>query len=125
MTRAISARECEDVEAEMANAVTNLDDVIGDIVGRIVSIARPRLIVLFGSAARGELGPNSDLDFLVVVDEPAHRRHVAQAIYRNLIGVGFAADIVVVTTDDVRRYRTNPNLVIQPALDEGRVLYAA
>jgi len=102
-----------------------LDRVVRDIVARIVMVARPEMIVLFGSAARGNLGPDSDLDFLVVVTGPIHRRHLAQAIYRNLIGVGRPTDIVVITTEDVARQRLNPNLVIRAALDEGKIVYAA
>lgn len=114
-----------DAEPDALKLDLDMDEVIREIVSRIVSVATPRMIVLFGSAARGQLGPKSDLDFLVVVDRPVHRRRLAQAIYRNLIGVGFAADIVVVSTDDALQYRQNPNLVIQPALDEGKVVYAA
>ena len=104
---------------------STLDQIVRDIVARILLVVRPEMIVLFGSAARGSLGPNSDLDFLVVVPGPVHRRHLAQAIYQNLIGVGYPTDIVVVTTDDVLRYRSDPNLVIRPALDEGQIVYAA
>lgn len=100
------------------------EQLIQDVVTRIAEVTRPRLIILFGSAARGEMGPNSDLDLLVVVDGPAHRRRLAQAIYRNLVGLGFAADVVVVTTDDVIHYRWDPHTVIRPAFDEGKVIYA-
>jgi len=69
--------------------------------------------------------PDSDIDLLVVVPSGLHRRKTAQKIYRNFIGVGFAADIIVVTEDDVRRYRNDPGMVIGSAVDEGKVLYAA
>ncbi len=55
---------------------------------------KPKKIILFGSAVRGEMTENSDLDLLVVVPPGVHRRQTAQKIYRNLIGVGFAADII-------------------------------
>lgn len=110
---------------EKQNITSVPEHVDRDIVERIVAIAHPQTVILFGSAARGELGPNSDLDFLVVVDEPVHRRRVAQAIYRDLIGIGFAADIVVVTPDDIQRCRSDPFNVINPALNEGKVEYAA
>jgi len=85
--------------------MTNLisDEIINEIIRRIVETAHPRKIILFGSAARGEMGPNSDLDILVVVPTGIHRRKTAHSIYRNLIGVGFAADIVVVTEQDLDR----------------------
>ena len=51
------------------------------LVRRIVELARPDRIVLFGSAARGEMGPDSDLDVLVVKSGVEHRRRLAQDIY--------------------------------------------
>ncbi len=95
------------------------------IIKRIVEVAQPEKIILFGSAAREEMGPNSDVDLLVVVQEPVHRRDLAGKIYRNLHGVGEAVDVVVVTPEDVERYRESPALVIAPALKEGKVVYAA
>jgi len=95
------------------------------IVDRVVESANPNKIILFGSAQRGEMGPNSDVDILVVMPPGVHRRKTAHSIYRNLIGVGFATDIIVVTEDDVEQHKDNIGLVIKPALEEGRVLYAA
>jgi predicted nucleotidyltransferase len=100
------------------------DEIINEIIHRIVETAHPRKIILFGSAARGEMGPNSDLDILVVVPTGIHRRKTAQSIYRNLIGVGFAADIVVVTEQDLDRYGDNIGMVIKPAIEQGKILYA-
>lgn len=100
-------------------------EILQEIVRRVVAVARPQRIILFGSAARGQMGPHSDVDLLVVVEETLHRRRLAQAIYRNLVGVGFATDIVVATTDDLDRYGKNPGLIIRPALEEGKVIYAA
>ena len=101
------------------------EPTLEEMIRRIVEVAHPKRLILFGSAARGELGPHSDVDLLVVVEQPIHRRRLAQAIYRNLVGVGFAADIVVVTTQDVERYKEHPHTVIRPALEEGKVIYAA
>ena len=96
--------------------------VLDDVIRRIVVVARPERIVLFGSAARGEMGRHSDVD-LLVVKRGAHRRNLAGRIYRDLYGVGAAVDVVVVTPEDVDRYRNSHALVIKPALDEGRVVY--
>ncbi|MDD3927940.1 MAG: nucleotidyltransferase domain-containing protein [bacterium] len=98
---------------------------IHEIVKRVIATASPLKIILFGSAARGEMGPNSDLDILVVMPTGAHRRQTAQKIYRSLIGVGFAADIVVVTEEDIERFKDSDATVIRPAIEEGQVLYAA
>ncbi len=102
-----------------------LDEILNETISRILAVVPAREIILFGSAARGEMHPNSDLDLLVVIPCGLHRRKTAQNIYRNLIGVGFAADIVVVTEDDVEQFKNDPSMVIGSALDEGKVLYAA
>ena len=69
------------------------------------------------------MGPDSDLDVLVIMPDGVHRRRTAQTIYRSLKGLGWAKDIVVVTESDVREYGQNPSLVLYPALQEGRELY--
>jgi len=71
------------------------------------------------------MGPNSDLDVLVIMPDGTHRRKTAQEIYRRMWGFGFAKDIVVVTESDVREYGANPYIIIKNALEEGRELYHA
>ncbi|HFD39923.1 MAG TPA: nucleotidyltransferase domain-containing protein [Anaerolineae bacterium] len=102
----------------------NIPADLDEIVRRVVQVAQPETIILFGSAVRGEMGPDSDLD-LLVIKSGVHRRHLAQAIYRNLFGVGRSVDVIVVTPQDVERYGNSPALVIEPALREGKVIYAA
>jgi predicted nucleotidyltransferase len=97
--------------------------VLDEIVRRIVEVAAPEKIILFGSAARGEMGPNSDVD-LLVVKSGVHRRRLSQAIYMSLLGVGQAVDVVVVTPEDIERFKNSFALVIEPALREGKVIYA-
>ena len=99
--------------------------LLTELVRRIRSVIEPRRVVLFGSAARGEMGPDSDLDVLVVVDEGVHRVRTAQEIYLALDGFGEAVDVVVVTEDDVRRSAGKVGTIITPALGEGRSIYAA
>lgn len=102
-----------------------MNDILAETVKRIVESLHPQKIILFGSAIRGEMGPDSDLDLLVVIPSDGHRRRTAQTVYCKLIGVGFAADIIVVTEDDIKKFKDNMSMVICPALQEGRVLYAA
>ena len=99
--------------------------LVEDLVRRIVAVAHPLRIILFGSAARGEMGPHSDLDVLVVVPDGVDRRATARAAYRNMIGLGHPTDIVVATESDLRRYGHNFSLVYSPALREGREIYVA
>ncbi len=99
--------------------------VINEIKQRIIETAHPVRIILFGSTVRHEEGPHSDFDFLVVVASDQHRRETAKKIYRSLIGVGYAADIVVVKESDLDRYADCPGMIIHEALKEGKILYAA
>jgi predicted nucleotidyltransferase len=68
-------------------------EVLNEVVDRIVQAVRPQRIVLFESTATGRIGPNSDLDLLVIMPDGVHRRRTAQAIYSNLKGLGLAKDI--------------------------------
>ena len=99
--------------------------LLNDIVNRIVETANPHRIILFGSGARGTMGPDSDLDLLIVMPDGVHRRKTSRKIYRALRGIGVSKDVVVVTEKDVIEYGNNPSLVLMPALDEGVELYAA
>jgi predicted nucleotidyltransferase len=106
-------------------APDDLHDVLAEMVRRIVEVARPDRIVLFGSAARGDAGPDSDLDVLVVKAGVSHRRRLAQEIYGRLVGIPRAIDVLVVTPDDIERLRDNVGTIIGSALSEGRDLYVA
>jgi hypothetical protein len=64
------------------------------------------------------------LDLLVIKSCP-HRRKLAMMLYESVGGLGCPVDIIVVTPEDVERYGRSPALVIEPALREGRVVYAA
>lgn len=96
--------------------------VLREIVRRVVRAARPEKILLFGSAARGEMGPHSDVDLLVIKRGSFNRRRLAAKIYGELYGAGAAVDVMIVTPDEVRRYRDAPCLAIFPALRDGRVI---
>ncbi len=102
------------------STVLGLDEVIR----RIVAVAKPERIILFGSAARGEAGPDSDLD-LVVVKSGVHRRQLARAIHRSLFGIPVPVDVIAVRPEDVRAFQGKVGTIIDPALREGREVYAA
>ena len=99
--------------------------VLADIVRRVVAVAKPERVVLFGSAARGTMGPNSDVDLLVVKSGRFHRGQLTEAIYRGLRGAGAAVDIVVATAEEIQRYRDDPYLIVASALREGKVVYGS
>ena len=99
--------------------------VLDKIVRRIVKVAKPEKIIMFGSAARGKMGPNSDVDLLVIKKGKYHKGRLSERIYMNMHGVGQAVDVIVVTPEDVERYKESFALVIYPALKEGSIVYAA
>ena len=107
------------------NATSHGTDLLAEVVRRIVEVAEPERIILFGSAARSEAGPDSDLDLLVVKRGVEHRRRLAQRIYRRLLGVEVPVDILVVTPDDIDAFKDKAGTIIGPALREGREVYAA
>ena len=98
-------------------------EALNEIIDRIVKIAQPDKIILFGSAARGTMGRDSDVDLLVVKSGDYHRRRLAQDIRLHLWGIKQAVDVVVVKPDDIAQYGNENSLVIAPALREGRVVY--
>ncbi len=99
------------------------EQVLNEIVRRVVEVAHPEKIILFGSAARHEMNADSDVD-LLVVKSGVHRRQLAAEIYMHLFDVKQSVDIVVVTPEDIERYGHSPALIIEPALREGHVVYA-
>jgi uncharacterized protein len=96
-----------------------------EVTRRIIRVAKPSRLLLFGSAASGRMTKDSDLDILVVVHGPVHRRQVAQQIYRSLRGVGVSVDVVVATEEDLQNYGHRAGTILKPALREGRVIYEA
>ena len=95
------------------------------LIQRIVEQVHPLRVILFGSAARGDARPDSDIDLLIVMPDGTHRRKTAQNLYRQLWGTGLAKDLVVVTETDIKEQAQNPAMVIQAALMEGREVYCA
>jgi len=99
--------------------------VVDRMIQTVVASVQPLRIILFGSAARGEMGPDSDLDVLVVMPNGTHRRKTAQQLYRQIRGLGVPFDIVVATSEDLEVHRSNPGLIYQTILREGTEVYVA
>ena len=97
--------------------------MLDEIIRRIVEVAQPDRIILFGSAARGQMGPDSDLDFLVVKAGVAHRRRLAQQVYLGLFGIPVPVDVIVVSPQDIEAHGDKVGTIIAPALREGKVVY--
>jgi predicted nucleotidyltransferase len=97
---------------------------LAELVDRIVSVARPLKVILFGSAARGEMKADSDLDVLVVMPEETPCRQMAQRLHMHLFGIPFGVDLIVTTPSVLERHRENIGLVYRDILKEGKELYA-
>jgi predicted nucleotidyltransferase len=99
------------------------NDLIGDIVRRIVETAQPEKIILFGSRARGDARPNSDFDVLVIKEssEPSYRRDAP--LYLALAGLNAPVDVMVYTPEEVTDWSAVPQAFITTALREGKVVY--
>ncbi len=102
------------------------DPILREVVDRLVAALNPKRVYLFGSRARGEAGPDSDYDLLVLVDHPSEPRYrLAQKGFRALRGVPAAVDVVVwdrqVFDGRLHLRASFPSIVIR----EGRLLHAA
>lgn len=101
------------------------DPTLAELLRRLVPAYEPERVYLFGSRARGDTGPDSDYDLLVIVsdDAPAERKR-SRLAYEVLRGTGVAADVLVCTRtwfDERRELRASlPGTILR----EGRLLHA-
>ena len=98
-------------------------DTLDEVIRRIVEVAAPEKIILFGSAVRGGMTRHSDLDLLIIKEGGDAR--LRGRIHERLYGVRVPVDVILVSPADVERYRNSHALAIKPALQEGRVVYEA
>ena len=96
---------------------------LDELVKRIVEVANPERIVLFGSRARGDNRPDSDFDFLVIQESDLPRYRRAVPIRRAITGFFPSKDVIVYTPEEVREWEDVPNAFVTTALSEGKVLY--
>ena len=103
------------------------EEAIREITRRLVEACQPVRVYLFGSAARGDAGPDSDLDFLVVVADDAPEDVIRGGrLYQVLRGISHAADVIPWRRTDFEGRATHvvaslPATVVR----EGRLLYDA
>lgn len=101
----------------------NINEHITTMTDRIVRSFRPEQIILFGSHARGDAHPHSDVDLLVVFSECADKRKAAIEIRRVLKDMPVPKDIIVSTPDELERKRDWIGSVLRYAQQEGEKLY--
>lgn len=99
------------------------DELMREIVERIVKIAHPVRIILFGSRARGAARLGSDIDLLVIAhsSEPRYRR--SGPLYGALSDILVPMDIIVYSPEEVQEWSGVRQAFVTTAINEGRVLY--
>ncbi len=99
-------------------------DTIDLAVRLLVEVAHPRKIILFGSYARGDETPDSDVDLVVIL--PSVHNHFSEMIRlrRTLREIRMPIDVLVYSDEDVRTRGTWSGTALYEALHTGQVLYA-
>lgn len=103
------------------------EDMLAQMTQVIVREVKPEQIILFGSHARGEAHPDSDVDLLVIEREDfsqqRSRRREAALLWRALANFPVPKDIVVYSQAEAAAWKDSPGHLVARALREGRVLY--
>jgi predicted nucleotidyltransferase len=101
------------------------ETLVDEVVNRVLSVARPDRIIMFGSAATGHMTKDSDIDLLVVEPSPANTRERSVEIRDAVGNIGYPVDVVVMGTDRFERTKQVIGGIAYPANKYGRVIYAA
>lgn len=107
----------------MVQTPADYESALQQAVDRIAKRFDPDKIILFGSAARGQEGPDSDTDLLVVMPVNGSKRQQAVQIDLALEGIPIPIDLIVATPEEVEKHRETIGTIIREAIREGKVLY--
>jgi uncharacterized protein len=98
-------------------------EAIADMVRRIVESVSPDRVLVYGSYARGEADPESDVDFFLIFQEISDRREIVRRAYEALVGTDLPKDLVISTAQEYERYRKVASTLHAIVWREGRVVY--
>lgn len=101
------------------------EETIQVVTARLKDAAPEATIILFGSHARGDAGPDSDLDILVVEPTVSARRREMVRLSDALRDLRIPVDIIVASKRDFEAWSDARGTVLHRAATEGRVLHAA
>jgi predicted nucleotidyltransferase len=97
---------------------------LAELVRRLVAAYDPGRVYLFGSVARGEAGPDSDYDLMIIVpDDAAPERRRSRLAYQATRGTGTAADVLVWLKSNFERRAHVVASLPATVLREGKLLY--
>jgi predicted nucleotidyltransferase len=99
--------------------------LLSEIITRILSVAEPQRIILFGSAAAGEMSKDSDIDLLVLESAPGDTRKESVRIRQAVRGLGYPFDIIVMATERFEKSKNVVGGIAYPANKYGKVIYEA
>jgi predicted nucleotidyltransferase len=103
------------------------DALLEEMTRTIVETAKPRKVILFGSRAWGNARPQSDVDMLVIEDEPfgpqRSRRKEMARLWHALSRFDMAKDILVYASEEADKWKESRNHVAAHALRTGRTLH--
>ncbi len=100
------------------------EELLQEVVRRILAAGSPERVILFGSHARGDTHPYSDLDLLIIEESDQPRSGRCARYAKVLAGVYPERDVVAWTPEEVSAWADVPNAFITTALREGRALYS-
>lgn len=98
-------------------------NIIPEITRRLLSVSDPEQIILFGSYARGDFGPDSDLDLMVVMKGIQSPREESTRLRRSLRGLMVPIDVIVATPEQLVRHKNTVGLIYRTVLSEGEIIY--
>ena len=101
------------------------EQLIDEIVRRVLSVTQPERIIFFGSAAAGRMTRDSDIDLLVLETSPANVRQESIRIRDALRGLGFPFDVIVMPSERFEESKDVIGGVAYPANKYGKVIYEA
>ena len=101
------------------------EKIIEDIVQRILSVAEPDRIILFGSAATGQMTRDSDIDLLIVEPDTSDQRNEYARIVKALWGIRYPFDVLFIATNWFEESKDVVGGIAYPANKYGKVIYEA
>ena len=100
--------------------------VLAEIVQRLVNLYHPERVYLFGSAARGDAGPDSDYDFMVVVpDSTPPEIRSSPDVFKALLDIDAPIDVLVWPREEFDKRLALRVSFPSTIVREGKLLYAA